>query len=58
MQCLVDHWAYKPYTLVGPPALQLVLVSYGESVTNMNDGTSLKKGIKSVSQIKRVKILV
>ena len=22
---LVDHWAYKPYTLVGPPALQLVL---------------------------------
>ena len=22
---LVDHQAYKPYTLVGPPALQLVL---------------------------------
>ena len=22
---LVDHWAYKPYTLVGPPALWLVL---------------------------------
>ena len=22
---LVDHRAYKPYTLVGPPALQLVL---------------------------------
>ena len=22
---LVDHQAYKPYTLVGPPALQMVL---------------------------------
>ena len=33
---------------------ELSPVSYGESVTYMNDRTSLKKGIKSVSQIKQV----
>ena len=33
------------------------VISYGESVTYLNDGTSLKKGIISVSQIKRVKIV-
>ena len=26
---LVDHRAYKPYTLVGPPATRLVLVILG-----------------------------
>ena len=54
------HWRWKYHIMwVGllVPLLSFnSYVSYGESVTCMDDGTSLEKAIKSVSQIKRVKI--
>ena len=42
---LVDHQAYKPYTLVGPPALRLVLdplaVIFLDNCLNIHEKTLL-----------------